>query len=438
MPLAGTPASRPQQLLGERMLDFDARIAAVLSADVAAFAALERDSPPQAARAVAQLKDALTTLAAQHRGTMAAAFGSIFRATFAGAADAVACAVALQDTIDERNKGLPEGDQVDTRAGVALGTIAQREGVLSGQGVDQADALRQLGEAGDVFISGAVFEQARAAAAATFAAEGVRSVAGEDLSVYVLDPARAARQQEKRQWQSRWEQHQHAWGKHRERHYDRMRRRFERQAEPDTARRERTGRARSPAERAEYELKNIKRLYRNAIYGALTIVFLFFVNVLTAHGPLWFLWPALGIIAVLALQAARTLGPDSVVDGMQGTVRRWGGWFAERREWAARSDAELADRVRRPGDDERTIRLRVAALRRFQRRTTTFGVLIAVLFVVNLLSSPGHWWVLWPALALGFVLAIQAVQVYGVDAFLGPDWEERKRQELRARFERET
>lgn len=254
------------------MVDFDARIAAVLSADVAAHATLERDSPPQAARAVGQLKDALTTLAAQHNGSMAAAFGSIFRATFASAADAVACAVALQDSIDERNKGLPGGDQVDTRAGVALGTIAQREDVLSGQGVDQADGLRQLGEAG------AVFEQARAAAAATFAAEGVRSVAGGDLSVYVLDPARAARQQEKRQWQSRWEQHQHAWGKHRERHYDRMRRRFDRQAEPGTFRRERTGPPRSPAERAEYELKNIKRLNRNALYGALTIVFLFLLN----------------------------------------------------------------------------------------------------------------------------------------------------------------
>ncbi len=422
------------------MADFDARIAAVLSADIAAYATLERDSPPQAARAVAQLKEALSALATKHNGTMAEAFGAIFRTTFASAADAVACAVALQDAIDERNKGLAEGDQVDTRTGVALGTIAQREGVLSGQGVDQADALRQMGEAGDVFISGAVFEQARAVAGTTFAAEGVRSVADQELSIYVLDPARASRQQDKRHWQSRWEQHQHAWGKHRERHYDRMRRRFERETERDsgTSRRERTAAPRSPAERAEIEIKNIKRLYRNAIYGALTIVFLFFINVLTAHGPLWFLWPALAIIAVLGLQAARTLGPDSVVDGMQGTMQRWSGWFAERREWASRSDVELADRVRRPGDDERTIRMRVAGLRRFHRRATTFAIVIAVLFVVNLLSSPGHWWVLWPALAMGFVLAIQAVRVYGVDPFLGPDWEERKRQELRARFERET
>lgn len=419
------------------MADFDARIAAVLSADIAAYATLERDSPPQAARAIAQLKEGLASLATKHNGTLAEAYGAILRATFVSAADAVSCAVALQDTIDERNKGLPDGDQVDTRTGVALGTVAQREGILSGVGVEQADALRQMGEAGDVFIAGAVFEQARAVVGTTFAAEGVRTIGDQEMAVYVLDPPRAARQQEKRQWQSRWEQHQHAWGKHRERHYDRMRRRFERATDRDgRARHDRTA-PRTPAERAEYELRSIKRFYRNATYGALTILFLFLLNVLTAHGPLWFLWPALAIVAVLALQAMRTLGTDTVADGVHGALRRWGSWFAERRDWSARSDEELAERVRRPGDDERTVRARIAALRRLHRRAAAFTIIVGVLFVINLLSSPGHWWVLWPAVTLGFVLAIHAVQVYGVDPFLGPDWEERKRQELRARSERE-
>jgi class 3 adenylate cyclase len=107
--------------------------------------------------------------------------------------------VALQDALDERNKGLGEGDQVDVRAGVAMGALERREGILVGAGAEQADALRALGEPGDVFISGAIYEQARAAVVDNFAAEGTRTLAGDEVSVYVLDPARAARQAEKRQ-----------------------------------------------------------------------------------------------------------------------------------------------------------------------------------------------------------------------------------------------
>ena len=65
-------------------------------------------------------------------------------------------------------------------------------------------------------------------------------------------------------------------------------------------------------------------------------------------------------------------------------------------------------------------------------------MILGFLFVVNLLSSPGEWWVVWPALGLAFALAMNAIHVFGVDSFLGPEWEEKKRDELRERFERES
>lgn len=147
---------------------------------------------------------------------------------------------------------------------MALGVVERREDIFSGAGVAQADALRGLGEPGDVFLSGAVYGAARGSAVNAFAAEGTRTLAGEEVSVYVLDPARAGRQAEKRTWQSRWEQHQHGWGRHRERHFERSQRRHDRWAERETGResRERGRRVppRTPEEKAEHELAAIKRL----------------------------------------------------------------------------------------------------------------------------------------------------------------------------------
>jgi protein-S-isoprenylcysteine O-methyltransferase Ste14 len=191
-------------------------------------------------------------------------------------------------------------------------------------------------------------------------------------------------------------------------------------------------------EKAEYELANIKRLNRNMVYGGLIILFLFLVNVLSTGTEMWFLWPAVAVALVLVLQAVRTLGTDGGAECVSSGFRRCRTWLADRRELAQRSEAELAQRMRRQDEDERAVQRRIYRMRGFQRCVSVFGVVVAVLFVVNLMSSPGDWWVVWPMLGLGFVLAINAVQVYGVDGLLGPDWEDRKRQELRARFEREA
>ncbi|MBM3506931.1 MAG: hypothetical protein FJX64_04255 [Alphaproteobacteria bacterium] len=96
-------------------------MAAVVSAEVVDLERLRTDSSQQASRSVAQLREAFEALAGKHGGTLADAAGDVFRATFTSATDAVSAAVALQDSLDERNKGLGEGDQVDVRASVAMG-----------------------------------------------------------------------------------------------------------------------------------------------------------------------------------------------------------------------------------------------------------------------------------------------------------------------------
>ncbi len=52
-------------------------------------------------------------------------------------------------------------------------------------------------------------------------------------------------------------------------------------------------------------------------------------------------------------------------------------------------------------------------------------MILALLFVINLMTSPGHWWVQWPALGIGiawfislFRVLFAVVAVGGLAAFL--------------------
>jgi hypothetical protein len=46
-------------------------------------------------------------------------------------------------------------------------------------------------------------------------------------------------------------------------------------------------------------------------------------------------------------------------------------------------------------------------------------LLLGVLFIINLLSSPGHWWVQWAALGIGIVWVISLVRVFFAAVVLG-------------------
>ena len=38
-------------------------------------------------------------------------------------------------------------------------------------------------------------------------------------------------------------------------------------------------------------------------------------------------------------------------------------------------------------------------------------IILVFLFIINLMTSPGHWWVLWPALGLGIAWVINLFKV---------------------------
>jgi hypothetical protein len=46
-------------------------------------------------------------------------------------------------------------------------------------------------------------------------------------------------------------------------------------------------------------------------------------------------------------------------------------------------------------------------------------LLLAMLVIINLMTSPGHWWVQWPALGLGFAWFISLLRVMRAAVVVG-------------------
>ena len=54
-------------------------------------------------------------------------------------------------------------------------------------------------------------------------------------------------------------------------------------------------------------------------------------------------------------------------------------------------------------------------VRTWRQRAVRAGFVVAILFVINLLTSFGHWWFVWPGLLIGAVVAWGALRVYYPD-----------------------
>ena len=46
-------------------------------------------------------------------------------------------------------------------------------------------------------------------------------------------------------------------------------------------------------------------------------------------------------------------------------------------------------------------------------------LVLALLFVINGMTSPGHWWIQWPALGIGIAWAISLLRVMKVALLVG-------------------
>src|SRR5437762_76527 len=92
----------------------------------------------------------------EHKGRIVKTTGDGLLVEFPSVVEAVACAVAVQRGMAERNAGMPEEQRIVFRIGVNLGDIIVEEGDIHGDGVNVAARLEGIAEPGGICLSGTV------------------------------------------------------------------------------------------------------------------------------------------------------------------------------------------------------------------------------------------------------------------------------------------
>jgi len=73
---------------------------------------------------------------------------------------------------------------------------------------------------------------------------------------------------------------------------------------------------------------------------------------------------------------------------------------------------------------------RVHAVRGFWGHFITYIVVNIILFIINLVRSPGDWWFYWVIIGWGIAIVINALSVFAFGKFQGKKWEEAKIKEI--------
>ena len=137
------------------------KLTAILAADVAGYSRLMGLDEVGTIRLLAEHREVLDGLVAEHGGRIVNCAGDSILAEFPSAVDAIECAAEAQARLARANEGLPAGRRLEFRIGVHVGDVVVRGGDLFGDGVNIAARLQALAEPGGVCISGAGHEHVR-------------------------------------------------------------------------------------------------------------------------------------------------------------------------------------------------------------------------------------------------------------------------------------
>ena len=146
------------------------RLAAILAADVVGYSRLMgADEEGTHERLKAHLAQLVEPKIEEHRGRIVKNTGDGLLAEFASVIEAVACAVAVQREMAERNAGIADERRITFRIGGNLGDIIVEDGDIHGDGVNIAARLEGIAEPGGICISEDAFRQVRGKIDAEFA-----------------------------------------------------------------------------------------------------------------------------------------------------------------------------------------------------------------------------------------------------------------------------
>ncbi len=139
------------------------KIAAILVADVVGYSRLAgADEEGTLARLRALRSDLIDPAIAAHHGRIVKRTGDGILIEFRSVVDAVRCAIEVQNSMVERNAGLPPERRIEFRVGVHLGDVVEEaDGDLMGDGVNIAARLEGIAEPGAICLSEQAYWQVK-------------------------------------------------------------------------------------------------------------------------------------------------------------------------------------------------------------------------------------------------------------------------------------
>jgi adenylate cyclase len=130
------------------------KLAAILSADVVGYSRLMGIDEEATVAALNENRAVFKDKIIAHQGRVVDTAGDSVLAVFDSVVESVRAALEIQETLAQRNEGLPDNKRMRFRIGVNLGdVIEQVDGTIYGDGVNVAARLEKIAEPGGVMLS---------------------------------------------------------------------------------------------------------------------------------------------------------------------------------------------------------------------------------------------------------------------------------------------
>src|SRR5438552_14645065 len=117
------------------------RLATVLVADAVGFSRRMGENEQAAVAALLQCRDLLTETVEAHQGQTIGTPGDFLLALMPSSAQAVECAIEIQQKLAQRNHGIDEKHRAEYRIGIGVGDIYEHGGDVLGDAVNIASRL---------------------------------------------------------------------------------------------------------------------------------------------------------------------------------------------------------------------------------------------------------------------------------------------------------
>jgi adenylate cyclase len=135
------------------------RLTTVLCADVQGYSRLMEADEAGTLATLRRYRAAMAALVERHDGRIVNTWGDAVIAEFSSVVEAVQCAIETQQELSAQDPHLPDAPRMRFRIGINLGDVMVDGSDIYGDGVNIAARLQDLAEPGGILISGPVYDQ---------------------------------------------------------------------------------------------------------------------------------------------------------------------------------------------------------------------------------------------------------------------------------------